>query len=869
MQKSFRYSDRRGLPGGPNEESSFGEGFVVSERGQWDYPGMNTLVPTDGNITMQGVPYPVMAQPLYPDWAQPAVGPATMMYPDQDYYFPGAVAVAETPMARYGGGLKKYQTGKEVNNNAVVSYGDLPYDPNVQDIKTLDEISISPYTRMRSQLDTPQARDQWIDQNLPKFSRSMGINRDNWNPDEWEKYQKSINTKLAEDIFKRKPFTAGDGNRVENLKQYTPEELDIIKGSSYADKISPTVWDKFKQGVYSLIPYDYSLMAQGYTPMSPVKASGLTNEEAVRENTPLNLLQPLSIPQKMVQAGLEKIRPTVTGGYTMSEALSGVENDAPMTDKFYTDPLNLVGVGLFKGLGAGSTIGRNIGRFGEAVNYVPEDIASFANIGSDAAATASKINPKSAQLTFDFGLPKAPVNTDPFGVYTSAEKLIDDLQKLKETQKYEKNISNYENTIQEVFGGHEGYKKAKNLYKGDNSEYLTFDQLVEKIKGKASENIKQSSLNLQKPITSEKITYQQPLSTDQDYIDWARKIHPDLARIATPEELRQAHIEALDYFGKSPVGLEGKEYGMYMRNKFADRIPSYTYPTSYDFEGNILHFPPDHPHTSFMPWGTAETASLKHGNRYTTLLDDILRNQGYSTQFLTPQEVNAIYGYAKGYDAPINGVLRAQSAQYNPSLLNSLNLSLKTKPGSKTAEFYGDIAEMLNQGIQRNKLKNPISVKRGIGSDYNVELLHPTTFEPTGQVVKRSELNLGDVFKDASFISSSHQGPLYEWGTPGLSEYIDLPGGGIQSYAYPNALSWSPFLNEFEFILPKNLVRRVESITDNPMSAGYKYRTSILNPHQMGGAEDESDEQFPMGTMNVNIQDIPDDVLAIMIANNR
>lgn len=351
MKKSFKYSDRRGLPGGPNEKSSYGEGFVVSERGQWDYPGMNTLVPTDGNITMQGVPYPVMAQPIYPsggeyyfpDWAQPAVGPATMMYPDQDYYFPGAVAVAETPMARYGGGLKKYQTGKEVL---------FPDETPTTDVKALDEIRITPYTRMRSQLDTPQARDQWIDQNLPKFSRSMGINRDNWNPDEWEKYQKNINTKLAEDIFKRKPFTAGDGNRLENLKRYTPEELDIIKGSSYADKISPTVWDKFKQGVYSLIPDNYSLTAQGYTPMSPIKTSGLTNEEAIRENTPLNLLQPLSIPQKMVQAGLEKIRPTVTGGYTLSEALSGVENDAPMTDKFYTDPLNYMGYGIFGGVGS-------------------------------------------------------------------------------------------------------------------------------------------------------------------------------------------------------------------------------------------------------------------------------------------------------------------------------------------------------------------------------------------------------------------------------------------------------------------------------------------------------------------------------------
>ncbi len=33
--------------------------FKVSKYGQWEYPGENTIIPS-GDITMQGVPYPVL-----------------------------------------------------------------------------------------------------------------------------------------------------------------------------------------------------------------------------------------------------------------------------------------------------------------------------------------------------------------------------------------------------------------------------------------------------------------------------------------------------------------------------------------------------------------------------------------------------------------------------------------------------------------------------------------------------------------------------------------------------------------------------------------------------------------------------------------
>ncbi len=73
---------RIGLKGGPNY-------MVKDQQGQWKYPGQNTRI--EGNdITMKGVPYPV--------WAQPNVGPPTLMNPGKDYYFPNADYVDEFPI---------------------------------------------------------------------------------------------------------------------------------------------------------------------------------------------------------------------------------------------------------------------------------------------------------------------------------------------------------------------------------------------------------------------------------------------------------------------------------------------------------------------------------------------------------------------------------------------------------------------------------------------------------------------------------------------------------------------------------------------------------------------------------------------------
>lgn len=88
--KNFR---KEGLPGGPNELIINSEGFILSENGQWEFPGLPTVIPSS-DITMEDVPYPVLGIS--------DTGDTQMMYPEEDYQFDGDI-VYELPMAQNGG----------------------------------------------------------------------------------------------------------------------------------------------------------------------------------------------------------------------------------------------------------------------------------------------------------------------------------------------------------------------------------------------------------------------------------------------------------------------------------------------------------------------------------------------------------------------------------------------------------------------------------------------------------------------------------------------------------------------------------------------------------------------------------------------
>jgi len=87
-----------------NNYNKFKDGgnMITDPRGQWAHPGKNTRIP-GGNITMQGVPYPVLAKA--------SNGMSTMMYPGQDYNFPGASYVDEYPLKKKYIDLDKAQVG--------------------------------------------------------------------------------------------------------------------------------------------------------------------------------------------------------------------------------------------------------------------------------------------------------------------------------------------------------------------------------------------------------------------------------------------------------------------------------------------------------------------------------------------------------------------------------------------------------------------------------------------------------------------------------------------------------------------------------------------------------------------------------------
>jgi len=83
--------------GSYTKPNPFHKDIIYDPKGQWEHPGQNTRIP-GGDITMQGVPYPV--------YAQPNIGQPQMMYPDQNYQFPGADYVDEFPQMKKGGRIK-------------------------------------------------------------------------------------------------------------------------------------------------------------------------------------------------------------------------------------------------------------------------------------------------------------------------------------------------------------------------------------------------------------------------------------------------------------------------------------------------------------------------------------------------------------------------------------------------------------------------------------------------------------------------------------------------------------------------------------------------------------------------------------------
>lgn len=162
------------------------------------------------------------------------------------------------------------------------------------------------------------------------------INSKNWN-DYIEKqankeYKDRIRNYAGEQLVKENP--QGDRNRKDYLNSFTSQELAVLRNSESKGKVNPTLMQKFegalKQGAAAGAPGDLRY--------KKVETESLTDEE-MKDVGGLDLLGPLLIPTKLVQAGYKD-------GYSFLDALKGQENNASLIEDILTDPLNLVGLGL-------------------------------------------------------------------------------------------------------------------------------------------------------------------------------------------------------------------------------------------------------------------------------------------------------------------------------------------------------------------------------------------------------------------------------------------------------------------------------------------------------------------------------------------
>jgi hypothetical protein len=315
--------------------------------------------------------------------------------------------------------------------------------------------------------------------------------------------------------------------------------------------------------------------------------------------------------------------------------------------------------------------------------------------------------------------------------------------------------------------------------------------------------------NITKNLTDAEVILNKPSSNTAIPIDDVLSIWKENPNI-TLKEINNARNKSLEYFNNN---IDKKTHRLFIKKELVDKMPNYTSLKFGDEGTNLGNF-----------------YTNQRGNQQ--IMTDFLTRQGYDITKMTPEERLLMESYAHGYDRPFNEALRKTPSFLNANRNQGYNLG-----------FYEEQVKALNEGILKNKFREPTVVRRGVGIDYKTDLLDPITHKPTGQTKMRSELRKGDVFKDEGFLSTSID-PMGSWGTPYYSELIEIPGGGIQSFGVPEAAAITQWRGEREAILPKGLIREIiddggpsshEDISSwaNP---GAKFRTKILNPYTfMGG----------------------------------
>lgn len=134
---------------------------------------------------------------------------------------------------------------RELYNSGAIANYDKNSDTYILS-KPLDEVVITAeapqWAKDKRKYESQYTKDWYIDNNMPKFSRSMGISANNMHSNNVKQYEEFINNKVAESILKRHPKVGTSANdRLEWYNSLSEKERDIVNNSYSADKFSPAV----------------------------------------------------------------------------------------------------------------------------------------------------------------------------------------------------------------------------------------------------------------------------------------------------------------------------------------------------------------------------------------------------------------------------------------------------------------------------------------------------------------------------------------------------------------------------------------------------------------------------------------------------
>jgi hypothetical protein len=188
-----------------SKQNPYKKDIIVDAKGQWNHPGKVTRIPSN-NITMQGVDYPV--------WAQPNVGSGMMMQPGQDYDFPGADYVDETPINLFKKGGESDYEELELTDAEIEEYRKGGYI-----VEELDKF----------QDGGPVNTYKWGQINEEAFTGGVGLNSEKFDLDLYGSYPLNV----RERQFQREEGIKLPGNYEANASYRFNPKFNINAGAAY------------------------------------------------------------------------------------------------------------------------------------------------------------------------------------------------------------------------------------------------------------------------------------------------------------------------------------------------------------------------------------------------------------------------------------------------------------------------------------------------------------------------------------------------------------------------------------------------------------------------------------------------------------